>query len=213
MATDRKETGSLVLLGGGAHAMVVAEAAVAAGLALRGFLDDDTDAAIGGLAPRLGPLGDFDRLIRAGAPYIIAIGDVGLRGWLVRRLDRPGVAVIHPSAVISPTAAIGGGVFIGPNAVVHSRARIGDHAILNTACVIEHDCDIGVNAHIAPGATLGGAASVGADTLIGLGARLLPGARVGARSVVGAGAVVTHAVRDETTVFGVPAREKKRTAF
>lgn len=212
MATDRDGFG-LTLLGGGAHAMVVAEAALAAGIRLAGFLDDDTDAQIGGLAPRVGALGDFERLTREGRPYIIAIGDVALRGWLVRRLEAPGATVAHPSAVVSPTSKIAGGVFIGPNAVVHSRATIGAHAILNSACVVEHDCAVGANAHIAPGAVLGGNARVGDGTLIGLGSRLLPGARVGSRSVVGAGAVVTHAVGDDATAFGVPAREKRKIAF
>lgn len=212
MATDRDGFG-LTLLGGGAHAMVVAESALAAGLRLAGFLDDDTDAQIGGLAPRLGTLGEYERITSEGRPYIIALGDVALRGWLVRRLRAPGANVIHPSAVVSPTARVEGGVFIGPNAVVHSRAAIGAHAILNSACIVEHDCVIGENSHIAPGAVLGGNARVGAGSLIGLGSRLLPGARVGSRSVVGAGAVVTHIVGDDATVFGVPAREKKKTAF
>ncbi len=213
MATDREPIGRLALLGGGAHAMVVAESAVAAGIPLAGFLDDDEDSQIGGLAPRLGPLADFERLGAAGHPLIIAIGDVGLRGWLVRRLKSPGATVVHPSAVVSITARIGAGVFIGPNAVVNARARVGEHAILNTGCIVEHDCTVGVNSHVAPGAALGGAASVGDATLIGLGSRLLPGARVGSRSVVGAGAVVTHIVGDDATVFGVPAREKKKTSF
>lgn len=202
----------LLLLGGGAHAMVVAEAAIAANIPLAGFLDDDADANLRNLAPHLGPISKLNDAAPE-ANTIIALGDVAIRAWVVKRLSRPSTAVVHPSAVVSPTAVLGAGVFVGPLAVIHARARVGDHAIINTAAVIEHDCAIGINTHIAPGSVLGGAATVGPDSLLGLGCRVLPGARVGARAVVGAGSVVLHSVTDNTTVVGVPAHERKRSAF
>lgn len=210
--TTRSSNKPLLLLGGGAHAMVVAEAAVASNIPLVGFLDDDADANLRNLAPHLGPLAKLNDA-SPDANVIIALGDVALRAWVVKRLTRPAAPIVHPSAVVSPTAVLGAGVFVGPLAVIHARARVGDHAIINTAAVIEHDCAIGINTHVAPGSVLGGAATVGPDTLLGLGCRVLPGARVGARSVVGAGSVVLHAVPDNTTVVGVPAHERKRSAF
>ncbi len=192
--------------------MVVAEAAIAAGFPVVGFLDDDSDANLRELAPRLGPISKLNDTATE-ADVIIALGDVALRAWVVKRITRRSAAVVHPSAVVSPTATLGGGVFVGPLAVIHARARVGDHAIINTAAVIEHDCAIGINTHVAPGSVLGGAATVGPDTLLGLGCRVLPGARIGARAVVGAGSVVLHSVTDNTTVVGVPAHERKRSAF
>lgn len=200
--------GPLALIGGGGHAMVVAEAALAQGYELLGFYDDDPGAGLGSLAPLLGGFHDLARL--GDSPRIIAVGTVATRRALIESLPGPFRTVIHPSAIVSPSAELGAGVFVGPLAVVHARARVGDHAILNTASIVEHDCAIGVNVHIAPTAALGGNVRIAPDTLVGLGAKVIPGSRVGTRSVVGAGSVVLGAVGDDRTVVGVPAHETSR---
>lgn len=198
----------LVLLGGGGHAIVVAEAAIAASLPIRGFLDDDPAAHLstefGDVAPRLGGLDEAHSLREL--PQIIAVGDVVLRESLIRRIENPAPPVIHPSAIVSPSALLGRGVFVGPNAVVHARARIGDHVIINTGAIVEHDCAIGINTHVAPAVAMGGGARIGPHTLLGIGSRIVPGAWVGARAIVGAGAVVVESVGEGMTVIGVPAR-------
>jgi acetyltransferase EpsM len=199
--------GKIALIGGGGHAMVVGEAAVAQGYEVVGFYDDDPKAGVVMLAPYLGNFHEIERL--GDVPRIIAVGDIGARRELIERVGGPFATVVHPSAIVSPSAELGGGVFVGPLAVLHARARVGDHTILNTASIVEHDCALGTNVHVAPTAALGGGVRVGPDTLFGLGAKALPGARVGARCVVGVGCVVVSAVGDDRTVVGVPARESR----
>lgn len=210
----------LILLGGGGHSLVVAEAALTLGHPLVGFFDDFPNAVLGSgtpSAPRLGPLSDTraiaDRLrAEPAARWIAVIGDGAVRRRAIDSLaefhDRA-ATIIHPTAIISPTASISLGVFVGPRALIHTRARIGAHAIINSAAVVEHECNISDNVHCAPGSILGGRTTVGADTLIGIGARSLPGATIGARAVVGAGAMVLKRVADAETVVGVPAKTKK----
>ena len=214
---DKDRANPLLLIGGGGHALVVAEAAALAGWSVAGFFDDnvspplvagrgDRESAV----PRLGPLDRLGAIEDRG--WIIAVGDLRFRRELIGRLrERASAAatVVHPSAFVSPSADIGRGVYIGPKAVIHSRARIGDHAIINSGAIIEHDCLISDNAHVAPGSVLGGGVSVGADTLIGLGSRVLPTIEIGRTCVVGAGAVVVAPVRDGTTVVGVPASPRR----
>lgn len=201
-----KKDPPLILIAGGGHAMVVAEAAHLAGLRIAGFFDDRIDAVIeiGDVRiPRLGPLDDLSAA--ADHHCIVALGDISARRALIETLGAPLASVIHPNAFVSPTATIGDGVFIGPGAIVHSRAHVSDHAIINTGAIIEHDCRIGENAHVAPGATLGGAVEIGDDTLVGLGSRVLPGVKIGRRCTVGAGAVAAKDIGDSLTVRGVPA--------
>lgn len=203
-------TGKLVLIGGGGHALVVAEAAELGGWELWGCYDDaDTPRLASGFphARHLGRLADATGGFEHA--WIVAMGEIGdRRRWLDRLTGaEPAAAVvIHPWAVVSPSAKLGAGVFVGPAAVVHTRATVGAHAIVNTAAVIEHECDVGANSHIGPGAVLAGSVRVGDDTLVGMGALVMPGVTIGRGCVIGAGAVVRRPVADGARVAGVPAR-------
>lgn len=212
----------LLLIGGGGHALVVAESAVQVGFQVVGYFDDNPDAVLGqapvpgaqlsNLAHRLGELQDIHRI--DDRRWILGIGNLAVRAELIHQLDQQELAtqaqtIIHPSAVISPSARIGRGVFIGPRAVINARALIQDHAIINTNAIIEHECEVGYNTHIAPGAILAGGVRVGSHTLIGMGARVLPMLSVGESSIVGAGAVIIKAVLDKQQVVGVPGRVRE----
>lgn len=209
------KTESLVLVGGGGHALVIAEAAALSGFHLPGYLDDHPMPALGrepGALIRLGGFADIGRI--AGRKWILAIGNVSVRRTILDALMSIGEggnaqSVVHPTAVISPSANIGRGVFIGPGAIVHSRAVVGDHAIINTGVIVEHECVIGPNSHLAPGVVLAGGVNVGHDTLVGLGARVLPTLSIGSESVVGAGAVVLRSVPDRSSAVGVPAQVRR----
>lgn len=195
-----------MLIGGGGHALVVAEAARAVGRAIAGVFDDRSDApAITRLGlPRLGSL----RGAPAAGPWIVCVGDLRVRMELIAAMGTgsAAAAVVHPSAVVSPSAELGAGVFVGPRAVVHSFAKVEAHAIVNTGAIVEHDCVIGVGTHVAPGAIVAGSAKVGAGSLLGVGCRVLPRVAIGDGCTVGAGAVVVKHLAMGSKVVGVPAR-------
>lgn len=203
----------LILLGGGGHALVVAEAAQTFGTPIAGFFDDHPAAASAPLATRLGipHLGPLQALASSGAlsqqPAILCVGGIAARRTLLDLL-RPAhpTTVRHCTCVVSPSAVVGRGVFIGPLAVVHTCATLADHTIINTSAVVEHECSIGPNTHIAPGAVLCGNVRVGSDTLVGAGARVLPGRSIGNGCTIGAGAVIIRDVPDGSTVVGSPGR-------
>ena len=196
----------LILIGAGGHALVVAEACRALNRPVLGVLDDRADApAITRLGlPRLGNLRDAP----ASGAWIVCVGDLRTRAELLAARPSPSTAepVVHPSAVIAPSATLGIGVFVGPRAVVHSFAKVEAHAIINTGAIIEHDCVIGRNTHVAPGSVVAGSTSIGADCLLGVGCRVLPRLRVGDNCTIGAGSVVLRDAAPGARLVGVPAR-------
>lgn len=68
--------------------------------------------------------------------------------------DHSWAAIIHPSAIVSKSAEIGGGAQIMAGAIIQAGAKIGKHAIINTGAQVDHGCVIGDFAHICPGAVL-----------------------------------------------------------
>ena len=199
---------TLIVLGGGGHAAVVTEAAIASGLPVAGFLDDDPSVTLHHLAPRLGSLSALSRReLFAGHAVILGVGELGLREKLLRLGgDLDFAVVVHPSAVVSTTASLGAGAFIGARAVVQTGASVGAHAIVNTGAVLEHDSVLSERAHLAPGAVTGGNVRIGPGVLVGLGACVIPGVEIGGGAVVGAGSVVIRSVDPGSVMAGSPAR-------
>lgn len=209
-APHRMAARELILFGAGEHARVVAEAALAAGWTVVGVVDVKPP-------PAQWPwrmLGGEDALptIRQRHPkarFIIAFGHRAGRPALAgRQGDLPWATVIHPSAVVSPSATIAGGTLVGPLALLHAQAQVGEHAIINSGCLVEHDVRIGAHVHLTPGVVVGGGAVIGAGSYVGLGARIRNHVTVGDGATVGMGAVVVGAVRPGVTVMGCPARER-----
>jgi UDP-perosamine 4-acetyltransferase len=198
---------SLVLLGGGGHAAVVADAARSAGWTVLGFFDDNPQTGLSGPpgVSRLGAISDA-LLIGRGLAHA-AVGSPALRRrWLDAMGDRVAPAIVHAGAIVSPSATIAEGAFIGPGAVVNARASVGRGAIVNSGAIVEHDCVLEPFCHVAPGAALGGGVHVGAESLVGIKAAVRPGIRIEAHATVGAGAVVTRDVPQGATATGIPAR-------
>ena len=204
----------LLILGAGGHAKVVAEAAQLSGYDVVGFIDqslDLRDTVILGTHV----LGD-DHILESSdyddCVLIVAIGDNALRSTIAARLlasERQFATVVHPTAVISPTAMLGEGTVVLAGAVVNSAAKIGSHCIVNTIASIDHDCFVGDFVHISPGAHLAGNCHIGDLGHVGIGASMLPGVCVGPRSVVGAGAAVICDIPADAIAVGVPAKVVK----
>ncbi|MEL3711031.1 acetyltransferase [Staphylococcus borealis] len=144
--------------------------------------------------------------------FIIAIGNNHVRKKLFNQLEikiEQYATLIHPTAIVSPSARIGNGTVVMPNAVVNADSIVGKHAIVNTGAIIEHDNQIGDYVHISPNATLAGGVKVGDASHIAINAAVIPLVEIGKRCVVGAGATVINNVKSESTVVGTPAKIKE----
>lgn len=95
-----------------------------------------------------------------------------------------------PSSIISNTAVIGEGTFIGKFVVVNAGAHIGKMCILNTKSLIEHECTVGSFTHISIGATLCGQVIVGEEAFIGANSVIIQCKEIPDGKIVPAGIVV-----------------------
>jgi acetyltransferase EpsM len=203
----------LILIGGGEHAGVVADAAERSGWTIAGYLDVQrtTNMDLHG-SPWLGD-DSVAAQVADGRCGVVAVGATPgsvRRQEVVARYEATPMTwatVVDPSATVSRSATLEPGAVVLARATVNSGARIGAHAIVNTGAVVEHDVDLGPFAHAAPGAVIGGATVIGEGAVIGLGARVRDHMTVGRRSVIGMGSVAVHSVADGQTVVGAPARE------
>jgi acetyltransferase-like isoleucine patch superfamily enzyme len=171
---------SLLIVGGGGHGKVVADAAMATGAWKRiAFLDNHWHSL--GRVLGLEMLGANDAMERLRPEFddlLVALGDNDRRMDL---LDRG-------RAAVNPAAEIGRGV------------------IINTGAAIEHDCRIGDGGQVSPGACMGGEARLGAQAFLGINASVLPKVSVGEGTTVGAGAAVIRDLPRNVVATGVPAR-------
>ena len=137
---------------------------------------------------------------------IIAIGNNRVRKLLSKRISVFFPTAIHPTAVVSQFAVLGGGTVVMAGSLINPDSRIGTHCIINTGSIVEHDCLIGDFVHISPGVSLAGGVSVGEGAHVGIGATVIQGVSIGKWAVIGAGAVIIHDVPDYAVVVGIPGK-------
>lgn len=196
-----------IVVGSGGHSKVVIATIEAAGDTVVGVLDDNPlrhgQSVLG--RPVLGPIDVA--LIPPDVVTVVAIGDNAARQRVTERLRVPYASVVHPSAVVHASVAIGDGTVIFAGAVVQPDTTLGAHVIVNTAASIDHDNRIGAFVHVAPGVHLSGTVTVGDGALIGIGSAAIPGVTIGAWATVGGGAAVVGDVPPATAVGGTPAKQ------
>ena len=206
----------LIGLGAGGHARVLLEILASDGrYEIAGLLDPDP-ALRGKAVAGVSVLGGDELLATLAASGIghvfMGLGSAANtqpRQRLFEQAKSAGlqfVAVIHPGAVLAPSAQTGEGCAVLAGAIVGTGARLADNVIVNTRAVVEHDCRIESHAHIASGAVLAGNVSVGEGAHVGAGSVVRQGLRIGRGAVIGVGAAVVCDVPHDAVYVGVPAR-------
>lgn len=188
---------NVVIIGAGGHGKAIAEIVKACGDNFLGFLDDDAS------KETIGLIADYEKYLDS--YFVIGIGNPKIREEL-SELPCKWYTVVHPSAIISPSAKISEGTVVMANTVINADARIGKHSIINTAAVVEHDNEIEDFAHISVGVRLGGTVKVGKGTLVGIGAVVKNNTNICEDCIIGAGAVVVSDIEKPGIYKGVPAR-------
>jgi UDP-perosamine 4-acetyltransferase len=203
--------GPVLIYGAGGHGRAIIELLRATpGAAIAGLVDAAPPAAPMLGVPVLGDEAALPGLRAAGiAAAVVAVGDPAARRAIAARLAALGFALpvlVHPAALVAPSAALAEGSVVLPRAVIGAAARIGRLCIINTGAIVEHDAVLGEAVHIGPGAVLPGGVEVGDAALLGAGAACRPYVRIGAGAVIGVGAAVITDVPAGARMAGVPAR-------
>jgi sugar O-acyltransferase (sialic acid O-acetyltransferase NeuD family) len=176
---------------------------------IAGFLSADNDR-LNGHARSLPIVSDPDCFEpQSGDGLLLAIGIPETRRRVAESLlakNAVFLTLIHPTAIIAPTASIGLGSLVCPHVIVSDCASVGRFVLLNYHASLGHDSSAGDFAVLSPHATLGGNARVEADVFMGMHASIAPGKIVGPRSKVSANSSALHDTEADSIVFGVPGR-------
>ena len=131
---------------------------------------------------------DIDKfIVENDIAFIIGFTNQKLRRLFNDKLSQcTPVSIVHPTAVVSPSANIGEGTYVGATAVVSSNAVIGNGCIINIGASIGHDAILGDNCVINPGARISGNCSVGSRTLIGANVFVFQGKSIGSDCAIDA---------------------------
>lgn len=194
----------IYIYGASGHGSVVLDAALGAGLQIKGFVDNNEAITFFENLPVKQELSPTDT-------YILAIGDNTIRQRIARQhKNKPTPCIIHPTAIVNRNVAVGDGSVVCAGAVINPNAVIGNHSIINTSSVIEHDCIIEDFVHISPNVTLCGNVKIGKGTHVGAGATVIPGVAIGEGVIIGAGSVIIKDIPNNVTVVGNPGKIIKR---
>lgn len=189
----------LIIYGAGGHGAAVLELVKAARAGqVVGFIDDGRkpgervlDAEVIGGGEILAELAK--RGLKRAINAVGGIGDISSRVQVFEWIDEQSFdlpTVLHPSAVIEPSAELAQGIQVFPLAYVGSRVHIGRGSIVNTAVVVSHDCRLGAVVNVSPGTMLAGGVIVEDQVLIGMGVTINLNVTVGRGARIGNSAVI-----------------------
>ncbi len=136
---------SLFILGAGRYGQVVKEIALATGEYRKiEFLDDDSPLAIGTLSQIFTM--NYDEAI-------VAIGNPVVRKEWTEKIERL-ATLVHPKAVVSPSAKLGEGCIIEGGAVLSANTTIGRGVLVMANAVVGHDATVGAYCKLKYNSTL-----------------------------------------------------------
>lgn len=116
-----------------------------------------------------------------------ALKNPALRQSVFKKLQHIGFnipTIIHPKAIVEPSAIIGQGCQIMAGAIIGSDAIISNNCVINAGTITSHDCFLEENVHLTPGSILAGNVYVGENAVIGMGAAVYLGVTIGSNSIV-----------------------------
>lgn len=193
MKLPKIKPNSLIILGGGGHAkMCIDILKQTEEFSIVGIVDEKLPLDTEVLGIKV--IGDESILEDLNSKGInLAVNGIGsvtnpnIRKKAFNKLKNMGFTLpklIHPSAIVEPSARIGEGCQIMMGACVGSDVTVKENCIINSNSVISHDSLINSHSQISPGAILAGQVTVDELAIIGMGVTIYIGVKIGKNSVI-----------------------------
>ncbi|NQZ94179.1 MAG: acetyltransferase [Moritella sp.] len=197
----------LILIGAGGFAKSVVDSLDYTAYEIAGFIDTYKTGTHQGFDILSNSLDDLPN--RDSYVYFIAIGEPIVRSqWFeqIRSFDLEQINVIDHSAIISRSANLGDGIYIGKMCLVNCDSTLADGVVINTRSLIEHGNSIGYCTNISTNVVLNGDVNVGTLTFVGSCTVVNGQLTLGSNSVIGSGSVVIRDIPNNVVVAGSPTR-------
>lgn len=177
---------------------------------LKGFLDDNktaltnfdfTHKIVGDL--KCSKLKETDLLI-------VAVASPNLKQHLLEFYGNNSgnvITYIHPTATVGSEVKVGDGTIFAPYSLATSNIVIGKGCTINAFSSIGHDAVLGDFCTLSGHCDVTGNVILGDKVFMGSHASIIPKVQVGTGAVIGAGSLVIRNVKENTTVFGNPAKK------
>lgn len=185
------EKNDVIILGIGGHAAMCIDILLQDGqYNLVGFIDDSVKVDKRYNLEYLGRSENLSVFREQGLRNVILgigfVNNLKKRSLLYKRLEESFFipTIVHPKAIIEPSAVIGGGCQIMAGAIIGSNVTIEKNCIINSGAIVSHDCFIDRDSHITPGAVLAGNVKVGKRVTIGMAASIFIGLSISDDKVV-----------------------------
>ncbi|GAB4286863.1 MAG TPA: hypothetical protein DIU37_06105 [Opitutae bacterium] len=179
---------------------------------IKGFLDDRKDA----LDPYDYPVGIVGGIEGyKPAPndvFVCALGLIAPKKSVCTSLLERGatfITLIHPTAVIGDHVQIGEGSVICPYVILTCDIHLGKFVTVNCHTSIGHDVEVGDWCTLSCHCDVTGFCKVGEGVYFGSHVSLIPNRKIGPYATLGAGSVVINTIKEQSSVFGVPAKRFK----
>lgn len=143
------------------------------------------------------------------ARFLVAVGSPDLKEKMVKKALNRGwlpETYIDKSSILGLNVKIGSGCLVSPFSTISTNVVVGDYVTLNCRSSIGHESTVGDYSTLLGSNQVNGNVKVGDRVTLGAGCIIHPGKSIGSRATVGIGSVVLTNVKQQTVVFGSPAK-------
>ena len=215
--TNDNNQGNLYILGAGGFAREIYSYLSESdfsynGLKLAGFLDDNK-LALEGFNCKHKIVGDIKSLdLDENDSLILGVANPVIKELLFNFYDGHAgsiITFIHPTAIIGNNVTIGDGVVFAPYSVATTDVQIGRGCTINVFSTLGHDAKLGDFCTLSGHCDITGNVTLRNKVFMGSHSSVIPSTIIGDNAVIGAGSLVIRKVKENTTVFGNPAKKIK----